>query len=103
MYAALTVYLQLALAASAVVLAALMFRPYVVEPIRRRWGCPHQGDVVVLKRSRYKAMLDALDALRTENAQLQEALLKAKPAPAQDEDEQTITRLEEWLKKQGAR
>lgn len=102
MYAALTIYVQAALVCSTLVAGTLMAGPYIIQPLRR-WACPHQGDVVVLKRSRYKAMLNALDALRVENAQLQETVLRHVPAPEPTEDEQTIARLDEWLRKQGAR
>mgnify|MGYP000952053754 CR=1 FL=1 len=104
MYAALTIYVQAALVCSALVAGTLMAGPYIIQPLRR-WACPHRGDVVVLKRSRYEAMLNALEALRVENAQQQELLMKRRlePVASPDEDEQTIARLEEWLRKQGAR
>lgn len=109
MMAALGSMVQWGLVATAVISTLFLVGPYVIYPLRERL-CPHRGDVVVLKRSRYEAMLNAIDAQRVENAELQEVIARRlsieEPvigASTADEDRQTAERLDAWLRKQGAR
>lgn len=104
----MTALFQLWLVASAAVIGALMLGPYVVVPLRERL-CPHRGDGVWLLRSRYDAMLAAIEAQRVENAELREQLRLTDIGRLSESernslvDALTARRAEEWLKNLGAK